>query len=147
MSRGHSSPTVVGDRIFLTSADETAKVQSILCFDRGTGKRLWIRDVNEGNFPTRIHTKNTHASPTIASDGTRLYATFLNNDRLQVVVLDLDGKPVWEHVTSGYTPNAYKNGYGASPVLYGKLVIIAGDFDGDAFLVGLDCETGANASG
>jgi outer membrane protein assembly factor BamB len=143
--RGHSSPTVVGDRIFLTTADEKANVQSILCFDRGTGKQLWRRDVNEGNFPARIHSKNSHASSTIACDGTRLYAAFLNHDRIHVVALDLDGKPVWEHNTSGYTPDQYKNGYAASPALFGNLVIIAGDFDGAAFLVALDCKTGDEA--
>ena len=39
--RGHSSPTVVGNRIFLATADDQAQVQSILCFDRKRGKQLW----------------------------------------------------------------------------------------------------------
>src|SRR5436190_16693161 len=32
--RGHSSPIVVGERIYLETADETKKVQSVLCLDR-----------------------------------------------------------------------------------------------------------------
>jgi outer membrane protein assembly factor BamB len=117
-------------------------VQSVLCFDRRTGTQLWKRDVNTGSFPDRIHSKNSHATSSVACDGTRLFATFLNHDRIQVVALDLDGKPVWEHVTTGYKPDEYKNGYGASPLLHGNLVVITGDFDGDAFMVGLDRETG-----
>jgi outer membrane protein assembly factor BamB len=140
--RGHSSPTIVGDRIFLTTADDKAQVQSVLCFDRRTGTQLWKRDVNTGSFPSRIHSKNSHATSSVACDGTKLFATFLNHDRLQVVALDLDGKPVWEQVTAGYKPDEYKNGYGASPLLHGNLVVITGDFDGDAFMVGLDRETG-----
>ena len=140
--RGHSSPTVVGDRVFLTTADEQAKVQSILCFDRHTGAQLWKRDVNRGSFPTRIHTKNTHATSSVACDGTRLFAAFLNHDAIQVVALHLDGKPDWERFTDSYTPDEYKNGYAASPLLSGNLVIIAGDFDGDAFLAAFDRETG-----
>ena len=36
--RGHSSPIVVGNRVFLTTADEQKKVHSVLAFDRATGK-------------------------------------------------------------------------------------------------------------
>ena len=140
--RGHSSPTVVGRRIFLTTADEQAEVQSILCFDRDTGKLLWKRNINRGGFPSRINPKNTHASCSVACDGNRVFATFLNHDRIQVVSLDLEGKPNWEHIAGRFTPDEYKNGYAASPQLYGNLVIVAGDFDGDAFLVALDSETG-----
>jgi outer membrane protein assembly factor BamB len=140
--RGHSSPTVVGHRIFLTTADDQAKVQSILCFNRGTGKQLWKREVNRGGFPSSINHKNTHATSSVACDGTRLYAAFLNHNGIQVVAFDLDGKPIWGKVAGKFTPDEYKNGYAASPLLYGNFVIIAGDFDGNAFLVALDRKTG-----
>jgi len=140
--RGHSSPTVVGNRIFLTTADYQAQVQSIICFDRATGKQLWKHDVNQGGLPSRINRKNTHASASVACDGSMLFAAFLNHDSIQVVAVDLSGKPVWEQVAGKHTPDEYKNGYAASPLLYGNLVIIANDFDGDAFLVALDRKTG-----
>src|SRR2546428_1771656 len=35
--RGHSSPIIVGDRIFLETADEQQKSQSVVAFDRRTG--------------------------------------------------------------------------------------------------------------
>src|SRR5262249_43139123 len=38
--RGHSSPVVVGDRVFLTTADMQAKSQHALAIDRRTGKQL-----------------------------------------------------------------------------------------------------------
>src|SRR5262245_9188488 len=53
--RGHSSPTVVGNAVFLSTADEQAQVQSIVCFDRKKGTQLWKRDVNQGGFPAKIH--------------------------------------------------------------------------------------------
>lgn len=142
--RGHSSPTVYGDRIFLTTADDRAKVQSVLAFDRNTGKRLWKYDANHGGFPRKIHRKNTHASPSVACDGRAVFAAFHNNDSIQLVAVDLEGREIWDRVAGKYTPNKYEHGYGASPVLYGSLVIVAGDFDGDAFLVGLDRKTGAD---
>ena len=39
--RGHGSPTVVGNRIFLATADRVKQTQSLLCLDRHTGKLLW----------------------------------------------------------------------------------------------------------
>ena len=39
--RGHSSPTLLGDRVFLASADESQELQWVLCYDRTTGKKLW----------------------------------------------------------------------------------------------------------
>ena len=32
--RGHSSPTIVGNRIFLTTSDDDNQQQSVVCFDR-----------------------------------------------------------------------------------------------------------------
>ena len=37
--RGHASPTVVGDFIYLPTADETKQTQSVICLDRHTGFR------------------------------------------------------------------------------------------------------------
>src|SRR5206468_715587 len=45
--RGHSSPTVVGNYIFLTTADEKQQLQSVLAFDRTTGKQLWKTDISQ----------------------------------------------------------------------------------------------------
>src|SRR5258708_483481 len=42
--RGHGSATVVGDQVFLATADEEREIQSVLCFDRRTGKPLWKTD-------------------------------------------------------------------------------------------------------
>src|SRR3954471_9566372 len=36
--RGHSSPTIVGERIYLATSDPDKKSQSILCLDRRAGK-------------------------------------------------------------------------------------------------------------
>jgi outer membrane protein assembly factor BamB len=140
--RGHSSPTVVGERIFLTTADEDAKTQSVLCFQRQNGSLLWQREVNRGGFPRRIHRKNTHASPTIAVANGRLFAVFYHHGGIQVAALDLNGKPLWNRNAGNFAPKKFEHGYGASPVLHGNSVIIAGDFDGDAYLTALDQASG-----
>lgn len=126
--RGHSSPTVVGDRIFLTTADEQAQTQSVLCFRRSDGKPLWSREVSRGGFPA-THPKNTHASCTVACDGERLFATFHHHQKLTLTALSLDGEVLWERVVGAYHPQRYEYGYAASPLLYENLVIVVGDVE------------------
>ena len=141
--RGHSSPIVVGQRVLLTTADEDRQVQSVLCFDRKTGRQEWKTDVNEGGFADKIHNKNTHASPSLACDGERLFAVFSNNDSAQLVVLDLDGKQLWTKKAATFSPGRYEYGYAPSPLLYKQLVIVASEYDGEgSTLAAFERQTG-----
>ena len=63
--RGHSSPTVVGPHIFLATADEEQGSQSVLCYDRETGKQLWQAQVHATGL-MRKNEKSTGASSTVA---------------------------------------------------------------------------------
>ncbi|MEM7392449.1 MAG: serine/threonine protein kinase, partial [Verrucomicrobiota bacterium] len=94
--RGHSSPTVVGPRVFLNTADEETKVQSVLCYARPTGKLLWKKDLFKGGFDTRLHKRNTHATSTIASDGRLIYTAFMNAGKIWLLALDLEGNEAWK---------------------------------------------------
>ena len=140
--RGHSSPIVVGDRVFLTTADEAKQVHSVLAFDRLTGKSLWKTDVSKGGFPAKNHAKNTEASSTLACDGERLFATFYHRDTVQATALDLDGKQVWQETVGPFRPRAFEYGYAPSPTLYRETVIIAAEFDGESAITALDRKTG-----
>ena len=71
--RGHASPVITGNTIVLCTADDQRQTQAVIAFDRKTGKRLWLTQISSGGFPS-IHPKNTHASPTAATDGTHLFA-------------------------------------------------------------------------
>ena len=66
--KGHSSPVLIGNRVFLTTADEASQKQIALSLDRGTGKILWRTTIHEGNFGHK-HSDNTFASGTPCSDG------------------------------------------------------------------------------
>jgi outer membrane protein assembly factor BamB len=136
--RGHSSPIVCGDRIFLTTADEDTHKQSALAFDRKTGKPLWNTLVHDAEF-TRKNPKNSDASATPACDGRRIYSVFLNRDGLHVTAVDLDGKILWQTRAGVFQS---QHGYGSSPVLFKSLVIINGDSLKDCFVAALDRRTG-----
>ena len=127
--RGHSSPIVVGDLVVLTTADESAKTQSVIAYVRKTGKPAWSPEIPAGGVAEEIHKKNTHASPTAASDGKQIYATFCNGGAIHLVALGLDGKIRWKRNTGPFTPDLYKFGYAPSPLLYKNTIIVLSDFE------------------
>jgi len=137
--RGHSSPVIVGDQVYLETADDAAQVQSVLSVDRRRGRLLWQTDLHTGNFETAMHYENTHASSTLASDGERLFAVFLNDRRVWCSALSLDGEELWRTEAGGFRS---KFGYSASPTVYQSLVIVAGDHDAGGFVAGLDRASG-----
>ena len=140
--RGHSSPTVVGNRIFLTTANVKDKTHFVLAYERKTGNRLWQKQVNQGGFPAKNHPKNTEATPTIASDGDRLFAAFYHHDKVVALALDFEGNIDWEKEVCRFRPRTYEYGYAPSPILYQDTVIISAEYDGDSFITALDRKTG-----
>jgi outer membrane protein assembly factor BamB len=136
--RGHSSPVLWGDRVFLTTADEAKQTQRVLAFDRSTGKALWDTVAHTGGLDPK-HEKNSHASATPACDGERVYGVFVNAGALHVTATDLDGKVVWQTKAGPYTS---QHGNGSSPVLYKKTVIVVADSLKGSFLAALDQATG-----
>lgn len=137
--RGHSSPVVIGDRIYLEIADEREQTQSVLAIDRRRGKRLWQTPVFTGQLETIIHAENSHGSSTLATDGERLFATFLNNQRIWCSILDFDGNELQRTDVGGFRS---KFGYSSSPMVYQHLVLIAADHEEGGFIAGLRRDTG-----
>ena len=137
--RGHSSPTVVGDRVFIATAEEDREVQSILCFDRQTGRELWRTAVHEGGLERKGHKKSTQASATIASDGRRLFMNFMNSGAIHTTALDFAGKQLWQTKVSDFDMH---QGFGSSPTLYGPYAIVATDSRGGGNIAALDRATG-----
>ncbi len=136
--RGYGSPTVVGDQVFLATCDEEKGSQTLLCIERDSGTLLWSTQVHASGA-MRKNNKSTGASSTPACDGRRVYISFPNSGGLYTTALDLAGKQVWQQRVSDYVVH---QGYGASPVLYQGLVIVAADNKGGGALVGLDAQSG-----
>ena len=140
--RGHASPIIVNDRIFLATAEQDNSIQSVVCYDRSSGKQLWQTPVSTGEFNSQIHPKNTHASPTIATDGDRVFAVFNNHGSIQLTALDLDGTRIWK-ANTGQFEAPFPFGYGASPIVYEKNVIVTNLNDGSfSGMIAYDGATG-----
>lgn len=137
--RGHSSPTVVGDRIYLATADVEKQTQRVLCFERATGRPVWDTVVHQGNLDRGGHANTSQASASVACDGERLYINFLNGKAVHSTALDLDGKILWTQKVGDFVTH---QGFAASPVLHESLVLVSADNKGGGTIAGLDRRTG-----
>lgn len=137
--RGHSSPIIWGDHIFLTTEyDEGARL-SILAFSRSSGKQLW-----ETFAPTKgvehVYPKNSRASATPVTDGKLVYASFGTHG---LAAFDFKGKIVWQ-TPVGQLDNYH--GSAGSPILHKDRIFIYQDHRGTestgSFVAAYDKNTG-----
>jgi outer membrane protein assembly factor BamB len=165
--RGHSSPIVWSDRLFLTTAVEGEVVPGakpvkhfesgqefthpdgvgadrkqtlkVLALDARTGQILWDRVAWEGTPYDTRHKRGSYASPTPVSDGERVYAYFGAEG---VYAYDFTGNLAWKWWPGGIA--TFGVGVGTSPVFYKDVVILQCDEDeGKAsFIVALNKVTG-----
>jgi outer membrane protein assembly factor BamB len=165
--RGHSSPIVWGNKIFLTTAIEGPLVPGakavkhmdgdkeyvhpdsvgadhkhlfkIICLSRETGKILWEQTSFEGTPYDDRHRKSSFASSTPATDGKYVYAFFGSEG---LYAYDTKGKFAWK-ADLGKLATAGM-GTGTSPILYDNLVIVQCDEENGegSFIVGINKKSG-----
>ncbi|MBL9127286.1 MAG: PQQ-binding-like beta-propeller repeat protein [Verrucomicrobiales bacterium] len=140
--RGWSSPVLVGQRLYLTSAIPKSDADTIdlavLCLDAATGKLVWNTTVfGQGGDAPAPHRKNSHASPTPLVRGDRIFVHF---GHMGTAALDLDGKVVWRNATLKYNP---VHGNGGTPILVGDDLVFSCDGGSDPFVVALRSSDGS----
>lgn len=136
--KGHSSPIVWNDAIFLTSAIKEADSRLLWKLDRPTGSIVWRKEVLKAPLEP-IHPLNSYASSTPATDGERVYVSFLDRSEMYVAAFDFNGDRIWENRPGAF---ASKHGFCSSPVIYKDRLIVNGDHDGESYLCTLDRRTG-----
>lgn len=161
----HSSPIVWGNQICTSSAvsgqpnpelkvglygditsvvDTTPHQWLVMCFGKATGKPLWQRTAHTGVPKVKRHTKSTHASSTLATDG-RYILAFFGSEGLYA--FDMKGTEVWKKdfgvLDSGFfmVPDA-QWGFASSPVIHENRVILQVDVQKGSFVGALDLATG-----
>lgn len=137
--KGHSSPIVFGDRVFVTACVEAEQRHVLQCLDRRTGQVVW-----EQSAPLRlqkpIHKLNSHASSTPATDGKFVWVSFLDHPDMTIICHAFDdGRVIWKKVPG---PMLSKHGYCSSVVPYKDTIILNSDQDAQGYLVALDKATG-----
>jgi len=165
--RGHSSPIVWGNKIFLTTAIEGEVVPGakavkhmdgdkefihpdsvgadhkhtfkVIALDRNSGKILWETVAWEGTPYDNRHRKSSYAASTPATDGKLVYAFFGTEG---LYAYDYNGKLAWKAELGKL--GTVGMGTGTSPILFENLVIVQCDEENGAssFIVALNKQTG-----
>jgi len=165
--RGHSSPIVWENKIFLTTAVEGDVVPGakavkhmdgdkeflhpdsvgadrkhsfkVIGLDRQSGKVLWESVAWEGTPYDNRHRKSSYAASTPATDGKLVYAFFGTEG---LYAYDFNGKLAWKAMLGNL--GTVGMGTGTSPILYENLVIVQCDEENGAasFIVAVDKKTG-----
>ena len=133
LPRGHSSPILYGDRIYLTGFQGDTLLT--IAVDRTTGRILWQREAPP--VKTRIVDKrNNPASPSPAVDSAGVYVFFPDYG---LIAYDTNGRQRWT-MTLGPFNNIY--GMGASPIVVGDLLIVACDQSVGSYVMAVNKTTG-----
>jgi len=158
--KGHSTPVVWGDRVFVTTAvaageavepgysgavnahDEDPVTQRhrfvVMALSRSDGKVLWERTVREQLPHAGGHYTASLASNSPVTDGNFLFAFF---GSYGLYCLSVDGKLIWE-TDLGQMDTLHGHGEGSSPALYGDTLVINWDHEGQSFVAAFDKRTG-----
>jgi outer membrane protein assembly factor BamB len=158
--RGHSTPIVWNDRVFLTTAipfgealpprPSTAPGNHdnlpvthrhkfvALAIDRGSGKIVWQKTLREALPTEQGHHTGSLASNSPATDGEHVFAFF---GSFGLYCLDFTGEVVWE-ADFGPMNSLHGHGEGSTPALYKDTLIVNWDHEGKSFIVALNKRTG-----
>jgi len=135
---GFNSPIYWNNRIFLSGADE--ETEEVYCFDAESGKILWQRELTgipgAPSEPPDVSEDTGYAAPTMAVDGSNVYAIFATGN---LVCFDVEGNKIWGK-NLGVPDNHY--GHSTSLLLYQGILLIQYDHGNDASVLGLDAGTG-----
>lgn len=158
--RGHSTPVVWGDTVFVTAAvavgekldpkasgrpgaHDNLDVDSahqflVIAIDLNNGKERWRKEVNRIVPHEGGHYTASLASASPVTNGTHVYAFFGSHG---LYCLDFDGNVIWSK-QFGQMHTKHGHGEGSSPALSGDTLIVNWDHEEQSFVVALNAKTG-----
>ena len=153
---GHSSPVVVNNRIYITTAvgnekdwhDDSVKHEwKTYAIDATSGKILWEQTAHQGLPRAKRHSKASQSNSTPASDGKYVAAIFGSEG---LFVYSVDGKLLWKKDLGLLDPGLANDptsqwGHASSPIIYGDLVIVQCDKHSGSFLAAYELSSGKEA--
>lgn len=160
--KGHSSPVLWDDRVFVTAAipigpkltprmsgrpgeHDNLPIDSkyqfvVMAIDCRDGTILWKKVVREEVPLEAGHQTGSLATASPVVDGEFVFAYFGMHG---VYCLDFKGNVIWER-DFGPMHTKHGHGEGASPALHGETLVVNWDHEEGSFLVALDKRTGKN---
>jgi outer membrane protein assembly factor BamB len=135
--RAWSSPIVLDNQVWLTTATEDGRELFAVAVDRETGKIVHDLKLFDVEKPQFAHKFNTYASPTPVAEPGRVCVTFGSPG---TACLDpKTGKVLWTR--RDLECNHYR-GAGSSPIIFQDLLIMHFDGSDVQYVVALDKKTG-----
>ncbi len=158
--RGHSSPVVFGDRVYVLAAGPVGAEQKavhdsapgvhdsvpvtrtnqylVVALRRSDGHTLWRKTVREEWPHEGGHETGSPASNSPVTDGEFIYAFFGSRG---LYCLDTNGAVQWQR-DLGKMQTLHAHGEGSSPILHNDTLIVNWDHEGSSFLYAFDKLTG-----
>lgn len=96
---GHASPVVWGDKIFVTSAEDTGHIGYVICVDAADGTIFWQKEFGLSALNMHVDNNLASASPTV--DETSLYCIWYTREKIILTALSHKGVLQWESVFDG----------------------------------------------
>ena len=132
---GWSSPCIVNDKIFLTGFDESDSLLYTLAINRENGGILWKDSVTPHNYYSQVPF-NSYASPTVSSDGKKVFAYFTNYG---LIAYELNGTSCWD---IQFNLTFHREAGAISPLVLDSIIIMIINSSSDPKLLALSCLTG-----
>jgi len=134
---GWSSPVVLGEQVWMTTALNSGHDLYAICVHRDTGELLHSVRAFRVADPGDKHQMNSFASPTPALEPGRVYVHFGTHGTAAIDTAT--GKVVW---TNDQLRQNHLTGPGSSPILYKDKLIVHCDAADVRYVVALDKKTG-----
>ena len=135
--KGWSSPVVLGNDIWITTALDGGKSLRAVCVDLDSGAMRHNVEVFTPTEPVSINEKNSHASPSPVIEPGRVYVHF---GAMGTACLDAgSGRVLWRNHELVID---HKEGPGSSPILFEDLLIVNCDGQDKQYVVALDKRSG-----
>jgi outer membrane protein assembly factor BamB len=135
--RAWSSPVILGNQVWVTTATPDGRELSALALDKGSGRILYDLKLFTVANPQAKHSFNSYASPTPVIEPGRIYVTFGSPGTAAVDTGS--GQVIWQR--RDLECNHYR-GAGSSPILFRDLLIMHFDGSDIQYVVALDKRTG-----
>jgi outer membrane protein assembly factor BamB len=135
--RGWSSPVILDNQVWVTTASEDGQERFAVALDQATGKIVHDIKVFTVPQPPEIHPFNSFASPTPVVEKGRVY---VNYGSVGTAAIDtVTGTIVWQRRDLKCD---HFRGPGSSPILFRNLLLMHFDGIDLQYVVALDKETG-----
>ena len=158
--KGHSTPIVWGDTVFVTAAEAFGQKQEpkfsgrpgahdnvavsqehrfiVVAVNRADGKIRWQKTVHQAWPLEGAHNTGSLASASCVTDGKFVWAHF---GSYGLYCLDFDGNVIWKEMP-GAMHTKHGHGEGSSPALANGTIVFNHDHEGQSFILALAGATG-----